>query len=316
LCPNREAKENIDSGYIMGNSRLGRLTLQAGVRHEKTKTKAIVYERNVLHRRSGEYDDNFLSGSARFRFSDKLMAIASASQSIMRVDLPNMSGVATINEDTLTGSIPNLDLRPEHGNNYSTRLEYYFEPVGVISAGVFMMDVKDLQLSTSNIRAEDIGLGAEYPGYLFTTMRNAGRFRTKGFELEYSQQLTFLPGVFRGLGAFANYSRTVHSDVEKAYGQSPNTASAGLSFRYRRLNTALRGSWTDDTVASSTTYNKARTMLGLSINYQLTSHLSLFMTGRNILNAPITVYRTDLPGHLLSNRTFGSNWTFGIKGVY
>jgi iron complex outermembrane recepter protein len=316
LFPNREARETIDAGYLMGNTRLGRLTLQAGLRHEETKTKAIVYERAVLRRRSGEYDDNFLSGSARFRFSDKLMAIASASQSIMRVDLPNMSGVATINEDTLTGSIPNLDLRPEHGNNYSTRVEYYFEPVGVLSAGLFMMDVKDLQLSTSNIRAEDIGLGAEYPGYLFTTMRNAGRFRTKGFELEYNQQLTFLPGVFRGLGAFANFSRSVHSDVDKAYGQSPHTASAGLSFRYRRLNTALRGSWTDDTPASSTTYNRARTMLGLSINYQLTSHLSLFMTGRNILNAPITVYRSDLPGHLLSNRTFGSNWTFGIKGVY
>src|SRR5688572_27314187 len=183
-----------------------------------TETKAKVYEKGILQSRTGEYTDNFLTASARYRFSDKLMAIASASQSIMRVDLPTMTGVATINEDTLTGSIPNLDLKPEHGNNYSARLEYYFEPVGVVSAGVFMMDVTDLQFSTSNVRAEDIGLGDEYPGYLFTTMSNAGRFRAKGLELEYSQQLTFLPGVFRGLGAFANYSRTVHSDVDKAYG--------------------------------------------------------------------------------------------------
>jgi len=179
-----------------------------------------------------------------------------------------------------------------------------------------MMDTKDLQFSTSNVPAEEIGLGTEYPGFLFTTMDNAGSFRIKGFELEYSQQLTFLPGVFRGLGAFANFSRTQNSDVNKAFGQSPKTASGGISFRYRRLNTALRASWTDDTIASTTTYNKARTMLGLSASYQLSQHLSFFFTGRNVLNAPQTVYRTDLPGYLQANRVFGSNWTLGVKGVY
>jgi outer membrane receptor protein involved in Fe transport len=270
----------------------------------------------VLHNRTGEYADNFLSGSARYRFSQNLMAIASASQSIGRVDLPTLTGVATINEETLTGNIPNLDLKPEHGKNYSARMEYYFEPVGVVSAGVFMMDTKDLQFSTSNVPAEEIGLGQEYPGYLFTTMGNAGKFRVKGFELEYSQQLTFLPGVFRGLGAFANFSRSQNSDVNKAYGQAPKTASGGISFRYRRLNTALRASWTADTIASATTYNEARTMLGLSASYQLNQHLSFFFTGRNVLNAPQTVYRTDLPGYLQANRVFGSNWTLGVKGVY
>lgn len=316
VFPTRSARETIDAGYFMVNSRFGRLTLQGGVRREETKTKSKIVEKNVPRTRTGKYGDNFLSGSARYRFSDKLMAIASASQSIGRVDLPTMTGIATINEDTLTGTIPNLDLKPEHGNNYSTRLEYYFEPVGVVSAGVFMMDTKNLQFSTSNVRAEDIGLGAEYPGYLFTTMENAGSFRIKGFELEYSQQLTFLPGVLRGLGVFANYSRTQNSDVNKAYGQSPKTASGGISFRYRRLNTALRASWTADTIASSTTVNDERTMLGLSASYQMISHLSLFFTGRNVLNAPQTVYRTDLPGYLQANRVFGSNWTLGIKGVY
>ena len=316
LFPDRSAREYIDSGYLMATARLGRLTLQGGVRREVTKTKAKVFERNVPHTRTGEYADNFLSASARYRFSDKLMAIASASQSIGRVDLPTMTGVATINEDTLTGSIPNLDLKPEHGNNYSARLEYYFEPVGVLSAGVFMMDTKDLQFSTSNVRAEDIGLGTEYPGFLFTTMDNAGRFRVKGYELEYSQQLTSLPGVLRGIGVFANFSRTLNSDVNKAFGQAPKTASGGISFRYRRLNTALRASWTADTIASTTTVNDARTMLGLSASYQLDQHLSLFFTGRNVLNAPQAVYRTDLPGYLQAYRVFGSNWTLGIKGTY
>src|SRR5262249_26181580 len=107
LQPDRSAREYVDSGYVMANTRLGRLTLQGGVRRETTETKSKVYEKNTLRTRTGKYADNFLSGSARFRFSDKLMAIASASQSIGRVDLPTQTGVATINEDTLTGTIPN-----------------------------------------------------------------------------------------------------------------------------------------------------------------------------------------------------------------
>ena len=56
-------------------------------------------------------------------------------------------------------------------------------------------------------------------------------------------------------------------------------------------------------------------MLGLSATYQVNSRLSFFFTGRNVLNAPQTVWRTDIRGYLQANRVFGSNWTFGVKGT-
>ena len=56
-------------------------------------------------------------------------------------------------------------------------------------------------------------------------------------------------------------------------------------------------------------------MLGLSATYQVNQRLSFFFTGRNVLNAPQTVWRTDIPGYLQANRVFGSNWTFGVKGT-
>lgn len=151
---------------------------------------------------------------------------------------------------------------------------------------------------------------------MFSTQGNEPGFDIKGYELEYSQQLTFLPGVLRGLGLFGNYARTFYSDQELAYGRATQTASAGISFRYRRLNAALRWSWTPDTITAVTTYRKARHMLGSSLNYQLTQRTSLFVTGRNMLNAPITTYRRDLPGYLQGKNKYGSNWTFGVKGTF
>lgn len=316
LLPNRSAREYIDAGYVMANTRLGRMTLQGGVRYEATETRATVFERNVPKARVGELDDVFFSGAARYRITDDLMTIASFSQSMLRAELPGKSAVATINETALTGTLPNPDLKPEYGNNYSVRLEYYFEPVGVLSAGVFMMDIKDYQFAASGVRAEEIGLGSEYPGFLFSTQGNADGFNIKGYELEYSQQLTFLPGILRGFGLFGNYARTKYSQPDLAFGRAPQTASGGISFRYRRLNTALRWSWTPDTLTAATTYRVARHMLGSSVSYQLTQHTSLFLTGRNMLNAPITTYRRDLVGYLQGNNKYGSNWTFGVKGTY
>ncbi|MEY4940522.1 MAG: hypothetical protein RIQ93_2257 [Verrucomicrobiota bacterium] len=316
LFPIRKAREYIDAGYAMANTRLGPLTLQGGLRYEATKTQALVIERNVGKQREGQHDDYFLSGAARYRFSDKLMALASFSQSMLRADLSTKSAVATINETNMTGTLPNPDLKPEYGNNYSVRLEYYFEPVGVISAGLFRMDIRDYQFAASGIPAEEIGLGSEYAGYLFSTQDNAGSFRVEGYEIEYSQQLTFLPGILRGFGVFANYARTVYSNPELAYGRAPETMSGGVSFRYKRLNTALRWSATPDTLLTATTFRTTRHMLGSSVSYQLTPHTSFFLTGRNMMNAPIENYRRDFKGLLAGRNKYGSNWTFGIKGNY
>lgn len=312
----RHANEKIQAAYAMANSRLGRLMLQGGLRYEATSSRSLVYERGAVRQRRGDYDDLFLSAAGRYRFTDDLMGIVSFSESIQRTNLANMTGLATINEEALTGSIPNPELKPEHGRNYSARLEYYFKSVGVIAAGVFMSDISDLQYQRTQTPAEEIGLGDEYPGYLFTSWDNAGKFKVEGFELEYNQQLTFLPGVLRGLGIFGNYTQVKNSDPELAYSNSPKTGSAGVSFRYRGFNVAVRASKTAETLISATAYREARTMLGLSAGYKLSQHLSLFFTGRNVLNEPIVNIRRDYAGHLSSHWHFGSNWSFGIKGVY
>jgi outer membrane receptor protein involved in Fe transport len=45
-----------------------------------------------------------------------------------------------------------------------------------------------------------------YANYTLTTTVNFGRARIRGIEASYQQQFSFLPGPFKGLGAFANFT--------------------------------------------------------------------------------------------------------------
>lgn len=316
VTPNRSAREYLDAAYVMGNTQFGRLTLQAGVRYERTESQGTSYERGVPKTRVGNYDDTFLSGSARYRFTENFMAIASFSQSIQRADLNSMSGVLTVNDTNRTGTLPNPELKPEHGNNYSIRVEQYFEPVGTFSVGVFQFDITDLQKNTPGIPAEEIGLDDDFPGYTFTALSNVGDFTNKGIEFAYSQQLTFLPGVFKGLGVFANYNQFDRSDPELAYGAAPKTASGGISFRYRRFNIALRGAWKNDAFVNANNYTTPTFFFGASLDYRLTERISIAITGRNITNQARISYRRAEPDTLNAFEIQGASWVFGLKGVF
>jgi TonB-dependent receptor len=307
----------------MGNTKLGALTLQGGARYERTRNASKIYERKIPKLRNGDYDDLFFSGAAKYRFSENLMAIASFSQALLRPDFGNLTGVASINDDTMRGTIPNAELKPEHSNNYSTRLEYYFEPVGLLAVGVFQNDITDVQYRTADLRAEDIGLGDDYPGYTFTSWKNADELRLRGLELEYSQQLTFLPGALRGLGVFANYTRNLSSDTILAGKLAPKSASGGISYRYRGFNGSIKSVWTDDTyenrVDSATNksirYKSARTLVDVSASYAFSRRLTLFVSGRNVFDEP-AVYYENTPDLLFQHDQFGVTWTFGVKGTF
>lgn len=322
VFPKRSADEKIGAGYVMGTGRLKRLTVQGGVRYENTRSRALVFERRQERRRSGNYDDYFFSGSARYKFSDRLTAITAFSQSIKRPTLASMSGVATINDMTLTGSLPNLELRAEHGNNYSTRLEYYFEPVGMLSAGVFWMDIKDVHLSRQ-IAAEALGLGNEYPGYVFTTTTNAGGVRVEGLELEYRQMLTFLPNALRGFGVFASYSTNRFNDpvIRAAVtGGQPTTGSGalGLTFHRNHFNAAARASYRPETESlENNAIEPSLIRVNVSADYQFSPRLTVFMSARNLTNALAFNSRNmGTPGTTARNtyRQHGVSWVLGVKG--
>ncbi|MES2692923.1 MAG: TonB-dependent receptor [Verrucomicrobiota bacterium] len=321
----RKITEEIDALYLLGNTRLGRLTLQGGGRYERTDVEARIFERGLPVTRGSSYDDFFLSGAAKYAITKDFRAILGYSQALLRPDFNNLSGVATFNDTAMTGTIPNPDLKAERSHNYSARLEYYFEPVGFLGAGVFQNDVDDVQFQSRDIAAEEIGLGQDYPGYTFTSWRNADHLKIRGLELEYSQELTFLPAQLRGFSIFANYTRTLASDLILGGKRSPKVTSAGLSYRKRGYFVSFKMNRTDDTFDSyvdsatnkATRFQRARTMfdLNLSAPVPFVKRTTFFVNGRNIFNAPAIIYENS-PNLLFQHDQFGVTWTFGVKGTF
>lgn len=318
LFPDRIVNETVTAGYLMGGVRPGKLALEGGLRAERTKTEGRLYERLVPTRRSGRYDDVFRFLSGKYRVQKSLWLTAGYGESTLRPDLTNLTGRATVNDTTLTGTIANPSLKPEHATKYVSRIEYYFEPAGTLSAGYFVNDLRNRQVQTPQVRAEDIGLGATYPGYVFTTTVNRGDLRIDGFEVEYRQRFTFLPGMWKGLGVVASYTKNRFSDKAVAAGTSPALANGGLMFSQRRVNASLLSTWTDDTLVTTgalVRVRRARTLLDASLSVRLVGEVRAFVNVRNLLNSPVETYE-NVSTRLWRYQHFGAGYTFGVSGTF
>ncbi len=275
-------QEKVPAVYLMGTTKLGKLTVQAGLRYEHTTSRSEVlldpippekmasdypgitpgtvdYVRTQYHdgRREWQekkYGDLFMSASARWAFTPNLIARAGFSQSIHRPELDNLSRAPRINDETWLVTLPNPYLRPEYSNNFSIELEYYLTRVGRLSVSVFHNRIRDVQYQTADLTAEQaIAAGMRIPAgidpslYWFRTTLNGDLLDLSGVELEYRQSLTFLPGILKNLGVFATFSRTWFNDEVLAGGStSPYAASGGVWFDYRRLKLSAKGTWTDE----------------------------------------------------------------------
>src|SRR5690606_33622766 len=78
-----------------------------------------------------------------------------------------------------------------------------------------------------------------------------------GFELDYSQQLSFLPGAFSGLGVFANYTHTVPEEeffFTGGSGVPKHAANSGFSYRANRFNGQIKFNWLGERLLAAPGY--------------------------------------------------------------
>ncbi|OAM87373.1 outer membrane beta-barrel protein [Termitidicoccus mucosus] len=355
--------EEIPAAYVMGNAKFGRLQLQAGVRWEHTgqhinllpdpyadeemtamglpitpKDEAYLQAKYKGGRRAWkeiEYDDLFASASARWIFTQNLFLRAGFAQAIHRPSVTQLQDFSQITEDALDDedlTSININLQPERSNNYSIEIEYYFEPSGKLSASVFCNDIKDVIYKRSYVLFDE----NNNPKYR-SKWENGERLTMRGFELEYSQAYTFLPGFLRYTGLFANYTHVFFDkdNMEKeklSAGTVPQNASAGIWFDNRKLSVRLKSVWRDETFYQASQYPKdgpadyyynvlrrepsIRFDLDMEYRFKFDSlSLSFFVTGRNILNESRRTY-SNVKGRLYEESLLGAMWTAGIKGAF
>lgn len=371
----RNMEEDVTAAYVMGSTRYKKLSLQAGVRFENTKdtfdkwdqrTKEEIiaagygfnesknmatsipgvqyqYMSKPKQNVSKSYDNTFFSAALKYDITSDFIFQLGMHQAIARPSLERIAGPVSYSGNDLIVTAPNPNLRPEESDNYSTRVAYYM-PSGVISAGIFQIDVvnKWKTLSFAGERPGDNvgdppipgdwnpsewGIPEHYKEWTLNTPVNSDRdARYRGMELEYRQTLTFLPGFLKNTNCYVNYTRTyVHSDdPDVAQGVSPHQINFGANFKYERFMLGLSGNWLDETVwepspTGVSRYREASMKYHLNVSFQITRWATLMLSGRNITNEPYVVnyrYNDGRPDALARSYIYGALWTLSVKGNF
>jgi len=346
-----QVQEEILAGYAMGSTRFGRLGVVSGVRWEESRTRSIGYIRratlptitDAVARTDAEYGKSpttrrgrtsSLFPSVHFRqaFTPNLVGRASWSTSIGRPALGDLVPSFSASDAEQTVTLDNPSLKPQFANSYDFSLEYYLKPVGLLSAGVFRKDLTDFvfRQETGVVgTGPDNGFGGQYSGYDIITNANGGRGRVDGVELSYLQQLTFLPGAFRGFTVLINYTRLrATGDYGRNSGGAgglvgfvPDTANARVSYNFRWFAPYVQWSYVGrslgnfDPLPHLQSHRLERRVVNAGFSLKLPRNLEFFFDVANLFDEP---QRTTqfVSGSRLSTYYNGPFVSFGVNGRF
>lgn len=215
------AKEDILAGYGQARFDIGNTNILLGLRVEQTtfEGSAIRFDEGTglgtSQQVDRDYTDFFPNLTVRHSFNENLIGRFALTRAISRPDYSEVvprSLETTDGNGRITASIGNPDLKPTLSNNVDLGLEYYLQPLGVVSVNAFYKDLKDYRYEL-----EYDGSYAGTTDARLTSAFNAPEGHIAGIEFNWQQQFTFLPGLWSGFGVFANYTAT---DAEIKLGQS------------------------------------------------------------------------------------------------
>lgn len=329
-------EERIDAAYIMGNVELGKLSILAGVRVERTKTEGegalqvltpeerarraaftgTLTDAEIARRaaaefggrqvRTGDYQNVLPGVHFKYLITPRLIARLSYATNVGRPGIGQLVPRTTVNFDNQTITTSNPSLKPQTADNFDVALEYYFEPAGTVSVGLFQKEIKNFIFTSGGATVgsgDGNGFGGDYAGYSLTTQYNGGGAKIRGLELNYSQQFTFLPGFLGGFGAYGNYTRmetegnygagnaisVAPNPKGKVAGFNPETSNVGISYIRNKITIRLqfnnRGRYltTYNAVDSQLVYRIRRETLDVKTMYQLTRRFSVYLDVNNVL---------------------------------
>ena len=231
---NDAAFENtVNAAYVMGDARFGRLRVLTGLRWEETRSSGSNYLRvsnttnNVQASLSPEVNaararDNFRKWTTQgtkydhvfpglhfvYQLTPNTQVRSSYNATITRPSPTNLLPAIVPNELSQTLSAGNPALKPYTSDNYELSFSHFLGGIGQISAGGFYKDISNYFRSIRSVVPEGAnnGFAGDYAGWQITRNENVGSAWIKGLEFNYTQQYTSLPGIWRGLGLFANYT--------------------------------------------------------------------------------------------------------------
>jgi TonB-dependent receptor len=296
-----------------------------------------------------EYDGTYPSLHFTFNASENLLLRAAWAKTYGR---PNFSDIIprTVVSTSATDPDEDDDLRPGQfrgtlnirnpsldpwtADNFDLSAELYTENGGLISAGIFLKELRNFfgdasRRGTPEVLAE-LGLPDRYLDWNINSKFNAGDARITGAELNLKQNLRMLGKWGSYFTLFANGTKL---ELDGAPGASftsfiPKSANWGATFANKRFTFTARWNYRGlDKRAPQAAYGpggyeyiEARTVLDINFSYQLTKRLSVVGSANNILNAPFRFLRygdlTPSYARLYAEQEYGIQMAVGLRGSF
>lgn len=324
--------ESIVSAYAMLklDSSLGGMPLRGnlGVRAAQTEQKssghASVSGETLPVSFTSDYTDVLPSVNFALNLTNDLVTRVAVAKVITRPDLQDLAPRLTFNSgdvNTATGGNPNLN--PFEAWQYDATLEWYFNDVGALSAGIFYKDISTfIQTQKSDLLFDGVV-------YELTSKVNGSNAEVTGVELAYQQVFDSLPAPFDGLGLQANYTYTDSSAVyvdgdESVKGDLEDVAknSYNLTGFYEKgpLGVRFSYSWRDGVLNqigtnNLATENKAKFgSLDFSGSYAVSDAVTVFVEGINITNEVQQDFVAE--DEFRSYTDYGRTYSIGVRASF
>lgn len=340
---NYTANETVLAAYALTDISFGALHVNAGVRMEQVINN---YEGNrVIFDADGNYsatqaikadDQNYVNFFPMINLKYQLDQLSNLrfawTNSIARPDFEYLVPYEMVNNDNEVISQGNPNLNPSTSMNLDLMYERFLSNVGLVSAGVFYKNMDQFIYNESTVIS-----GGNYDGYRLRRPENGESAILYGLELAWQQQLTFLPGVFSGIGVYANYSY-IYTEAKiivpeerriRLPKQAPHIFNVALSYDRGgfsgQISYAYRDTWLHNVGGSSSAPSISQVsdvfldrflmysgQLDLVLSYNITNNFRLFANFNNLTNQSHQHYFYD-PIYPYRN-SFHSWWSnFGLR---
>jgi len=304
---NYKAKENIYAYYGMTTLNFGNMMVLAGFRHEIT---SVDYTGNeVLFDVEGDYETTkevanessyshfFPMLHLRYRMTPRTNLRAAFTSGIARPNYYDLVPYRIVLREDDEMAMGNPDLEPTFAYNFDLLAEHYLRGIGVISGGFFYKTMDNIIYTSFYDQ-----VGGTYDGFEVEQKVNGETASLYGFEVNWQQQLTFLPGVLSGLGIYTNYTYTKskadlpdRTNIDLP-GQAGNVGNFAISFEKfgftGRLSLNYHGSYVDEVGKDEDhdIYYDDHMQLDFSASQRITGGLRFYLEAINLTNEPLRYY--------------------------
>jgi TonB-dependent receptor len=346
LAANYKAEEKIYATYAALDQQLtDKLFMNVGVRFEQTQ---LQYTGNTLLNNAASVKiketptpfNNFLP-SIIFKYTAKndVVLRAAYTTTMARPNFFDLVPYLIINSSDKTINAGNSDLKPTISNNLDFMFEKYYKSVGILSGGVFYKRLNNFFYTLRDNQYTRDKFAKEYPtianpipvgeSWIDTKPYNGDVMNLYGFEIALQRQLDFLPGAWKGLGIYLNYTYTkssgdvfTPSGVQRAGlslpGTAPHMVNASLSYENKKFIARLAFNYTagyldeiGGTDFEDRFYDK-QMFLDFNMSYAFKPKLRWFFEITNINNQPLRYYQGSKE-RTMQVEYYRERWNTGLK---